>query len=125
MKKKRPVNLNLTTIRFPLTAISSILHRVSGVSIFFALGVLLWLLDLSLSSPKGFGQVACIIDRFFMKFILWSILTILAYHVISGFRYIMMDVGYLPETLIVGVRAAKVVFALTVLLSIFFGVIIW
>ncbi|MGL4718829.1 MAG: succinate dehydrogenase cytochrome b556 subunit, partial [Kluyvera intermedia] len=31
VKKQRPVNLDLTTIRFPITAIASILHRVSGV----------------------------------------------------------------------------------------------
>ncbi len=32
------------TIRFPITAIASILHRVSGVITFIAVGILLWLL---------------------------------------------------------------------------------
>ncbi|MEC7528360.1 MAG: succinate dehydrogenase, cytochrome b556 subunit, partial [Pseudomonadota bacterium] len=30
MKKQRPVNLELNTIKFPPSAISSILHRVTG-----------------------------------------------------------------------------------------------
>ncbi|MGL1161857.1 succinate dehydrogenase, cytochrome b556 subunit, partial [Vibrio parahaemolyticus] len=44
VNKQRPVNLDLTTIRFPVTAIASILHRVSGVITFVAVGILLWLL---------------------------------------------------------------------------------
>jgi succinate dehydrogenase / fumarate reductase cytochrome b subunit len=36
------------TIRFPVTAIASILHRVSGVITFVAVGILLWLLGTSL-----------------------------------------------------------------------------
>ncbi len=42
-----------TTIRFPITAIASILHRVSGVITFVAVGILLWL-GTSLSSQKVF-----------------------------------------------------------------------
>lgn len=56
VKKQRPVNLDLKTIRFPVTAIASILHRVSGVITFVAVGILLWLLGTSLSSPEGFLQ---------------------------------------------------------------------
>ena len=40
VKKQRPVNLDLQTIRFPVTAIASILHRVSGVITFVAVGIL-------------------------------------------------------------------------------------
>jgi hypothetical protein len=47
VKKQRPVNLDLKTIRFPVTAIASILHRVSGVITFVAVGILLWLLEKS------------------------------------------------------------------------------
>ncbi|MGL5372028.1 MAG: succinate dehydrogenase, cytochrome b556 subunit, partial [Plesiomonas shigelloides] len=53
VNKQRPVNLDLKTISFPITAIASILHRVSGVITFIALGILLWLLSLSLSSEQG------------------------------------------------------------------------
>ncbi|MCH1448834.1 MAG: succinate dehydrogenase, cytochrome b556 subunit, partial [Litoricolaceae bacterium] len=35
MSRERPVNLDLTTFSFPITAIASILHRVSGVILFF------------------------------------------------------------------------------------------
>ncbi len=67
VKKQRPVNLDLQTIRFPITAIASILHRVSGVITFIAVGILLWLLGTSLSSPEGFQQAADIMDGFIEK----------------------------------------------------------
>ncbi len=107
-EKQRPVNLDLQTIRFPITAIASILHRVSGVITFIAVGILLWLLGTSLSSPEGFQQAADIMDGFIVKFIMWGILTALAYHVIVGIRHMLMDFGYLEETFEAGQRSAKI-----------------
>jgi len=40
----RPVNLDLGTFRFPITAIASIMHRISGVILFFGSFILLALL---------------------------------------------------------------------------------
>ncbi len=124
-KKQRPVNLDLTTMRFPVTAIASILHRVSGVITFVAVGILLWLLGQSLSSPEGFLVASSIMSGFFVKFIMWGILTALAYHVVVGIRHIMMDTGLLEETLIAGKRSAMISFAITVVLSILAGVLVW
>ncbi|OON38925.1 succinate dehydrogenase cytochrome b556 large subunit [Izhakiella australiensis] len=125
MKKQRPVNLDLTTIRFPVTAIASILHRVSGVITFVAVGILLWLLGLSLSSPEGFMQAAAIMDSFIVKFIVWGILTALAYHIAGGIRHMLMDFGILGETLEAGTRSAQISFVVTVVLSILAGVLVW
>ena len=93
VKKQRPVNLDLATIRFPVTAIASILHRVSGVITFVAVGILLWLLGLSLSSEEGFQSASAIMSGFFVKFILWGILTALAYHAVGGIRHMLMDLA--------------------------------
>ncbi len=57
MNDKRPVNLDLTTIKFPVTAIASITHRITGVAIFVAIPVLLWMLDRSLASPESFADL--------------------------------------------------------------------
>ncbi|KGI83727.1 succinate dehydrogenase, partial [Exiguobacterium mexicanum] len=97
VKKQRPVNLDLQTIHFPITAISSILHRVSGVITLIAVGILLWLLGTSLSSPEGFQYASEIMTGFFAKFILWGILTALAYHICGGIRHMLMDFGCVDE----------------------------
>ncbi|EIW9153563.1 succinate dehydrogenase cytochrome b556 subunit, partial [Klebsiella pneumoniae] len=100
-------------------------HRVSGVITFVAVGILLWLLGTSLSSPEGFLTAASIMDSFFVKFIMWGILTALAYHVVVGIRHLMMDFGYLDETLEAGKRSAKISFVITVVLSLLAGVLVW
>jgi len=125
VKKQRPVNLDLRTIRFPVTAIASILHRVSGVITFVAVGILLWLLGLSLSSPEGFLTASSVMGSFIAKFIMWGILTALAYHVVVGIRHVLMDIGCLEESLNVGIRSAHISFVITVVLSILAGVLVW
>ncbi|OAN18502.1 succinate dehydrogenase [Photobacterium jeanii] len=124
VNKPRPVNLDLQTIRFPLTAIASILHRVSGVITFVSISILLWLLNLSLSSPEGFASAADIVDSFFVKFILWGILTALFYHIVVGIRHLLMDLGYFEE-METGIASAKVSFAITAVLSVFAGGLVW
>nr|WP_152819932.1 succinate dehydrogenase cytochrome b556 subunit [Vibrio sp. B1Z05] len=123
-KKTRPVNLDLQTIHFPITAIASILHRVSGVITFVAVGILLWLLSISLSSPKGFMEAASYVDGFFVKFILWGILTALFYHIVGGIRHLCQDLGYFEE-LESGAKSAQISFIVTGVLAIVAGVIVW
>ena len=58
MNSKRPVNLDLSTIQFPLPALTSIAHRITGVILFIGLIFGFWALDASLSSPEGFAAVS-------------------------------------------------------------------
>jgi succinate dehydrogenase / fumarate reductase cytochrome b subunit len=64
-------------------------------------------------------------DSFIVKFIFWGILTALAYHVVGGIRHMLMDFGYLEETLEAGKRTANIGFGITVVLSILAGVLVW
>ncbi len=123
-KKQRPINLDLRTIRQPVAAISSILHRVSGIITLFALAILLWLLSYSLSSPAGFSAVVDILDGFFVWIIMWGILTALAYHIVGGIRHMIMDMGYGVE-LEEGTLSAKVAFGVTIVLSLLAGIMLW
>ncbi|WP_343229205.1 succinate dehydrogenase cytochrome b556 subunit [Psychrobium sp. MM17-31] len=124
MKKQRPVNLDLQTVSFPLTAIASILHRISGVIMFFAVGILMWLLSESLSSPMGFANVQDILDSFAAKFIIWGTLTALAYHLVVGVRHIIMDMGY-GEEFDSATKSAQLSMVISVILSVLAGVWLW
>ncbi|MDV2858576.1 succinate dehydrogenase cytochrome b556 subunit [Oceanimonas sp. CAM02] len=123
-KKQRPVNLDLRTIRQPVAAISSILHRISGVITLFALAILLWLLSESLASEQGFNAVVDIMDGFFVGLILWGVLTALAYHIVGGIRHLIMDLGYCEE-IESGAKSAKIAFGVTIVLSLLAGVLVW
>lgn len=125
MKKQRPVNLDLKTIHFPVTAIISILHRVSGVMTFIAVGILLGLWGWSLSSEEGFEQAMMIMHSLIVKFVIWGILTAMVLHICGGVRHLLMDFGYLKETLAAGTTSARIVIGLTIVLSALAGVLIW
>lgn len=124
VKKQRPVHLDLQTIRFPATAIASILHRISGVIMLFAVGILIWLLNLTLASAEGFACVQSLFDSFVMKFLIWGILSALVYHLLGGLRHLVMDTGRWEE-LASGTASAKAVFVLTVAFSILTGMWVW
>ncbi|MFP1861117.1 succinate dehydrogenase cytochrome b556 subunit [Lonsdalea quercina] len=125
VKKQRPVNLDLRTVHFPATAVASILHRVSGVITFVSIGILLWLLGLSLSSEDGFMQASAMMDSVIAKLIVWGILTALAYHAVGGLRHLLMDFGGIEETFASGERSAWIAFVITVVFSILSGVLVW
>ncbi|MCL1075132.1 succinate dehydrogenase cytochrome b556 subunit [Shewanella dokdonensis] len=124
VKKQRPVYLDLQTIRFPAAAIVSILHRITGVIMLFAVGILLWLLNASLQSAESFNHLQSLLDSFLMKFILWGILTALGYHLLGGLRHLVMDTGRWEE-LASGKASANAVFVLAIVFSVLAGVWVW
>jgi len=124
VKKQRPVNLELNTISFPPSAIASILHRVSGVIMLVLVGLLVWLLSTSLSSPEGFAKAQSVMFHPVVKFVIWGFLTALGYHLLAGLRHMVMDMGYWEE-LDSGNISAKAIVVLAVILSVLAGVWLW
>lgn len=125
VNSQRPVNLDLRTIKLPITAYASILHRISGVILFVSLVIALFLLDRSLSGPEGFATVKSWMSNFFVKFIVWGMLSALIYHLVAGIRHLIMDLG-IGESLEGGRFGAKVVLIVSVILIVIAGVwIIW
>lgn len=121
MRDQRPINLNLTTIRFPLPAIVSILHRISGVFLFLALPFLLCILSHSLTSATSFSQEQTWLSQPLPRFFLWLVLSAVIYHVIAGIRHLVMDFGF-AESLQAGRCTAKAVIVISAILIILAGV---
>ena len=116
MKDNRPINLDISTIKLPITAYVSILHRVSGVAVFFGIAILLCLLDLSLESASSFGEVKIALqDSFFLRATVWLIVSILIYHTVAGVKHLAMDIGF-GETLNGGKISSKLVFMISLIL---------
>lgn len=124
MKDNRPVNIDLTTFKYPLPAITSILHRISGVVIFAGIALLLYLLQLSLESAAGFAEVAALLDSMLIKFLSWSMLAALLFHLIAGIKHLLMDMG-IGESLAGGVLAAKLTLVFSIIAMIAAGFWLW
>ena len=125
VKDNRPVNLDIGTIKLPITAYASILHRVSGVAIFVGVAVLLCLLECSLESAESFNTVkATLADNFLVKLIVWGVLCGFIYHTCAGVKHLIMDLG-IGETLEGGKKGATIVFIVSPILMLLAGIWIW
>lgn len=124
VNKKRPVNLDIGTISLPITAYVSLLHRASGVFLVAGVAVLLWMLDDSLASEEGFASVKAIANTFICKLIVWAVAAGLIYHTVAGVKHLIMDLGY-GETMEGGIKGAKAVFAVSIVLILLVGAWIW
>ena len=124
MKDTRPKNLNLFAIKWPLAAITSIAHRISGVFIFIGVALLLYLLQLSLESETGFSMVMDLLANPLVKFITWAIVAGLLYHLIAGLKNLLMDFG-IGETKQGSLRGAQLTILLSVIAIAVSGVWIW
>ncbi|MEP4548085.1 MAG: succinate dehydrogenase, cytochrome b556 subunit [Saccharospirillum sp.] len=124
MKDHRPKNLDLATIQMPITAIASILHRITGVMLFVAVGFLVWALSLSLESRQGFDQTVAVMTHPLAKLITWGILSLVIYHLFAGIKHLIMDAGF-AETKEGGPLAAKITLVLTVVVIVLMGIWVW
>jgi succinate dehydrogenase / fumarate reductase cytochrome b subunit len=121
---KRPVNLDIGSIDLPITATASILHRITGVILVAGVALLLWLLDSSLASEEGFNAIKTGADSFICKLLIWGVLAALIYHAVAGVKHLLMDLG-IGETLEGGKAGAKIVFAVSAVLIVLVGALIW
>ncbi len=88
-----PKFLNLAAIRFPVGAIASILHRISGVVLLIALPLLARTLDASLSGEQGFQAVIDGATRSWFAPFLFIGVWALVHHIFAGVRHLVMDMG--------------------------------
>ena len=122
--RKRPVNLNLLTLHFPIPAIVSILHRLSGVFIFLLIPFLLWGLQESLVSSARFELLKVTLNRPWIQCGLWVFLLALSYHLLAGIRHLLMDI-HLGDSLRAGRLSAGIVLALGVMAAVVGGFWVW
>lgn len=121
---KRPVNLDLSTFKFPVTAIASILHRISGFILFLLIPFILGLLAYSLKSPECFQTLQSGFAHPVSKVIFLGIFLALFYHLLAGVRHLIMDTGR-GEKLAQARCSARFIMIVAVLATVGMGVYLW
>ncbi|SIS68042.1 MAG: succinate dehydrogenase, cytochrome b556 subunit [Thalassolituus maritimus] len=124
MNSNRPKNLDLTTIELPLPAKASILHRISGFALFFAVAFMLCALGASLESEQSFNELKEVMNGGLAKFITWGILSALGYHFVAGVKHLLMDMG-IGETKESGRTGAIITLIAGVVVIVLAGVWVW
>lgn len=122
--ESRPTNvgiLDLLIFKWPLPSLISITHRIAGVALFAGMAIILYGLDVSLSSEEGFKSIVMMMTSPFGKFVTWALLAALAYHFVAGVKHLLMDLG-VGETLEGAVFAARVVILLSAVIIFLAGI---
>ena len=122
--KKRPKNLDLTTIRLPLPGKVSILHRVSGVGLFLFFPVLLWLFGASLGSPESFATFKALFSTLPAKVVLAGLLWAFMHHFCAGIRFLLLDM-HMGVDLESARKSSKIVLGVSIALTVIIGVKLW
>lgn len=124
MKTDRPVNLNLFKMSWPLAAITSITHRITGVILFVGVAFGLYALGMALSSPAGFDEAAALVQQPFPKFILFGLLLALVYHFVAGVKHLLLDF-HMGDSLEAARMGAVVVIVATIVITAVLGAMLW
>ena len=124
---KRPRNIGMGSLlhyRFPITAMASILHRLSGILLFLFVPLLIWALDLSLRSEQGFTSLKHCLQHSWVGVLLWLFGAALIYHLIAGVKHLLMDLGWC-EGKTSGKVASWIVILIAIALIVWWGVALW
>jgi len=122
--KNRPKNLNLFTIRLPINAVVSILHRASGVALFLVLPLLLLAFQASVKSPESYAEVANIFGAWWVKLLLIGLSWAFFHHFFAGIRHLLQDVHWMTS-LQKARFSSRVVLWLVGVSVVIFGISIW
>lgn len=121
---KRPVYLNLFQIRQPIGAVVSISHRLTGAVLALATPFALWALHLSLADPSGFERVRAALGTAGGRVLVLLLLWLLAQHLYSGIRHLLMDVDVGME-LGPARRSGWATFVASVITVLVVGLLLW
>ena len=124
MKNNRPKNLNLFTIRLPINALVSILHRVSGVILFIALPLLLLGLNNSFTDELGYLQMISLLDYWITKIILIGFSWAFFHHFYAGLRHLAQDFHWM-HGLEQARNSSRFLMGLVLISVLFFAFYIW
>jgi succinate dehydrogenase / fumarate reductase cytochrome b subunit len=130
--RQRPVYTNIhvsqiVAYRLPPAGWVSILHRISGALMFVLLPLVVWLLDVSLTSEISYERFSNafiagigIVPAFLLKLIVLALIWSFLHHLIAGMRHLWMDVMH-NVTLRQGHISALITFGVSGVLTLVLG----
>ena len=117
---KNPLSPHLQIYRWHISSLLSITHRISGVINLLALILIFfWLIFLSLGE-NNYQSFLLIINSFIGKFILIGFTWSMSFHLLSGIRHLVWDLGYGFE-----IKTANITGVIVIISSLVLTIIFW
>lgn len=115
-------------LRFPPSALVSLLHRVSGLVLFLLLPLIIWAFDASVSSEASFDRFVRVFEQgvlffpgWFLKLVTLLVLWSFLHHLIAGLRFIWLDSSHSATEKKVAMKSAWMVLGVSVFLTVALG----
>ena len=118
--RQRPLSPHLTIYRMTWTMVMSIVHRITGVGLYFGTLLLAWWLVAAASGPGYFDFVNAIFGSWPGLVILFGFSWALVHHMLGGLRHFLWDTGRG-----LGKPARDVMATMTLVASIAITIIVW
>ena len=117
---QNPLSPHLQIYRWHISSLLSITHRISGIINLFSLILLFfWLVVLSLGE-NNYELFLLVINSFIGKFILIGFTWSMIFHILSGIRHLVWDMGYGFE-----IKTANISGIIVIISSLILTIIFW
>ena len=117
---KNPLSPHLQIYRWQISSLLSITHRISGIINLLALILIFfWLLILSFGE-NNYELFLILINSFFGKFILIGFTWSMSFHLLSGIRHLIWDLGYGFE-----IKTANISGVIVIISSLVLTILFW
>ena len=90
----RPLSPHMTIYRWPVTMMTSITHRFTGVGLAVGAVILAWWLVSISNGPEGWQSFHAVSDTPLGLLVLFGLTWSLIYHFLNGVRHLAWDLGY-------------------------------
>ena len=115
-----PLSPHLQIYRWHISSLLSIIHRISGIINLLALILIFfWLIVLSFGE-SNYELFLLIINSFLGKFILIGFTWSMSFHLLSGIRHLVWDLGYGFE-----IKTANISGIIVIISSLVLTIIFW
>lgn len=92
--RPRPLSPHFGIYRWPVTMVTSIVHRATGIALSAGTILLCWWLIAVANGPEAFNQFISVATTPLGEVVLFGLVWSLVYHLLNGIRHLAWDLGY-------------------------------
>ena len=117
---KNPLSPHLQIYKWHISSLLSITHRISGVINLLALILIFFWLTALFLGENNYASFLSMINSFFGKSILIGFTWSMSFHLLSGIRHLVWDLGYGFE-----IKTANISGIIVIIFSLTLTIIFW
>ena len=95
--RARPLSPHLTIYRFTPTIAMSIVHRITGIALYFGTLLVAWWLVAAATSPQWFATANWVLGSWIGTVVLIGFTWAMWHHALGGIRHFVWDLGHGTE----------------------------